>query len=349
MCDVDTLEELDDAQDTKLEEFFEQEENELEALEELEVSEDYSIEDSKLDWDEMDLPGEWEERAAEEPLTLTREVTEEIRENREHDIEELLENYRENLRDYGVENEQIENFIEQEREKINTEYESLDRGDDIFEMYQEPTDWKEIANSLSERVEEFTEDEKEVSELSSEINYDEIYEDINRETLEQGFENICIEEEPERLNSSLEKFEDSVWSNASLDEKKESMENLADYIRDIIPYDNPPQIEYYYNEDGGDFGAFNAESNTLRVNEYTLEDSKEAADTIAHELWHAYQYERAENPQSPLDYQYQYNFENYIKPEYGIEAYEEQLVEAEARAFAGQFKDKLEGIKRSEK
>lgn len=37
----------------------------------------------------------------------------------------------------------------------------------------------------------------------------------------------------------------------------------------------------------------------------------------------------------------QYNFENYIRPEMGHELYENQLVEAEARAFAQQFKGRL--------
>ena len=47
------------------------------------------------------------------------------------------------------------------------------------------------------------------------------------------------------------------------------------------------------------------------------------------------------NPKRPLDYQYQFNFDNYISPELGQEAYESQLVEAEARAFAAQFKDRI--------
>lgn len=50
------------------------------------------------------------------------------------------------------------------------------------------------------------------------------------------------------------------------------------------------------------------------------------------------------NPRCARDYQYQYNFENYIPPELGQEAYENQLVEAEARAFAAQFKDKLASV-----
>lgn len=72
-----------------------------------------------------------------------------------------------------------------------------------------------------------------------------------------------------------------------------------------------------------------------------LADSEEAADTITHELWHAHQRECANNPRDVRDYQYQFNYENYITPEMGHEAYENQLIEAEARAFARQFKGRI--------
>jgi acetolactate synthase-1/2/3 large subunit len=55
-------------------------------------------------------------------------------------------------------------------------------------------------------------------------------------------------------------------------------------------------------------------TNTLRINENMLYESDEAADTVAHELWHAYQHERAENPHSPKDFHYQAGFDNYIRP-----------------------------------
>ena len=79
----------------------------------------------------------------------------------------------------------------------------------------------------------------------------------------------------------------------------------------------------------------------MSINEYMLYNNSEAADTVAHELWHAHQHECADHPSSARDYQYQYNFENYIRPEMGHEAYENQLIEAEARAFAAQFKGRL--------
>ena len=161
----------------------------------------------------------------------------------------------------------------------------------------------------------------------------------------EGFKDVNIDSDSERLNSSLSNFESDTWADMSLDEQKESMQSLADYVSDVTGIENPPKIEYYNNEQEGDYGGYNPETNTLQVNEYMLYNSDEAADTIAHELWHCHQHERAMNPQSALDYQYQHNFENYISPDLDQQAYEDQLVEAEARAFANQFKDRLRAMK----
>ena len=150
---------------------------------------------------------------------------------------------------------------------------------------------------------------------------------------------------PEVLDESLQNFAESNWEGLTLDEQKDSMSTLANYVVDVIGFDNPPTIEYYNNAQLGDFGGYDSSTNTLQVNEYMLYNSSEAADTIAHELWHAHQHECAMNPQCARDYQYQYNFENYIPPTLGQEAYESQLVEAEARAFAAQFKDRLSFIR----
>lgn len=174
-----------------------------------------------------------------------------------------------------------------------------------------------------------------------EINYDEIYEGLEQEELNRAFENINIDADPERLETSLESFQQQTWDNLTLDEQKESMSDLADYVMETVGFDNPPRIEYYNNPRNGDYGGYNPLDNTLRVNEYMLADSEEAADTIAHELWHAHQRECANNPRDVRDYQYQFNYENYITPEMGHEAYENQLIEAEARAFAQQFKGRI--------
>ena len=119
------------------------------------------------------------------------------------------------------------------------------------------------------------------------------------------------------------------------------MNGLAEYVEDVIGFENPPKIVYYNNPVDGDYGGYLADRNMLEVNEHMLYENEEAADTIAHELWHAYQHERAKNPTSTKDYLYQYGFDNYVRPEDDFSAYQDQLVEAEARAFAQQFKDRL--------
>lgn len=82
------------------------------------------------------------------PKVLKRDLTDEELAARDRDTEETLDNYRENLRDYGVDEETIEEFIDQERDKINAEYESLDNGDTSSNIYHMPTNWEEVANEL---------------------------------------------------------------------------------------------------------------------------------------------------------------------------------------------------------
>lgn len=475
------LNELDDVEfegefDNLLSESDELGKDNIEELPELEIDDLKSLELEEIE---------------ESPKMYTRDITSEIIESRERDTEEVLDNYRENLREYGIDDEKIESFIDEEREKIYSEYERLDRGDIFSNTYYMPTDWEELSETLQsdnngnstmlysdidrvseetseeideidsetqgfetaeqnemedaeisgeletnttsefedkgeieegieytdvedEEIEDYKDDQAELENLSGEdndldtvqasaintdidegidtnfaesevsneaiedlheetqdldtpieimsedvktdaeipdsleklpdINYDEIYDEIQQESLQEGFEDFPIDTDSERLNDSLENFDKSTWENLSLDEQKDSMKNLADYIVDVVGYNTPPNIKYYNNNQNGDYGGYDADTNTLRINEYMLYNSEEAADTIAHELWHAHQHECAMNPRCARDYQYQYNFENYIPPELGQEAYENQLVEAEARAFAAQFKDKLASV-----
>ena len=303
-------------------------------------------------------------------IKLERNLTEEQLEGRQRDAEEVLENYRENLRERGVDEESIASFIDSQREEIDREYESpLDESS----RYAMPNDWNEVAAELQEEKNDITEDmedefdvsvdgdiqekptDENVSEMLDEasyqttvenmtdipIDYESIYEEHTDEFLQEDFQNIDIERDLEQLNQNLENFEPDAWEQFDNTERENAISNLAEYIKDAIGFENPPAIEYYNNPQMGDYGGYNRETNTLSINQFMLFDSKEAADTVAHELYHAHQYERAENPQCERDLQYRANFENYIKPQYGQETYENQLVEAEARAFAAQIKERL--------
>jgi len=188
----------------------------------------------------------------------------------------------------------------------------------------------------------------EQTEQIDDVFYGELTEnDINAvfEGLESyDFQGVDCFENIERLDSSLESFTAENWEQLSLDERKEKMNDLADYIIDVTGLENPPRIEFYNNPQEGDYGGFDRMSNTLSINEYMLYQNDEAADTVAHELWHALQYQRASNPKTKLDYMYQENFIDYIRSEDDFEGYQSQILESEARAFAQQIKDRLHSI-----
>jgi len=173
------------------------------------------------------------------------------------------------------------------------------------------------------------------------IDYNEVFEGLD----EYDFDGKDFNQNTEQLNSLLEGFSEDNWNNMELEGQKEQINGLFDYVNDVLGLENPPNIEYYNEPEKGNYGGYNPATNTLSINEYMLYDSNEAADTVAHELWHAYQHERASNPQSPKDFQYQFGFDNYISPGDDFDGYQSQLVEAEARAFADQFKGALAQIR----
>ena len=318
---IDSLESVD----TISYEFNQDDIIELASLDDLEVVEDYDdyTEDIKV---------------------KTLPITPEIIEERNKETEITLDGYKENLCDRGVPGDKIYEFIESERTKIESEFESLDRGEVDNNRYYVPTDWDSVAQSLNTTNtellnEDIAESEEIVGECSS------IF-DANIYDVENLFEGTDICKDAERLDSALREFKSEIWNEMDVDEQKEAINNLADYVKEAIGFDKPPTIEYYSNDKVGEYGGYDPLTNTLSINEYMLYDNKEAADTIAHELWHAHQRECADNPKTERDFQYIYNFDNYIKPEWGHEAYENQLLEAEAREFAAQLKERLSDIER---
>jgi len=169
------------------------------------------------------------------------------------------------------------------------------------------------------------------------IDYDAVFDGLD----EYDFDGKDYNQNSEQLGNILDGFKEDNWSNLELEGQKKQITGLFDYVTDVLELKNPPNIEYYNETENGNYGGYDSSTNTLRINEYMLHDSHEATDTVAHELWHAYQHECASNPQSPKDFQYQFGFENYIRPSDDFDGYQSQLVEAEARAFADQFKGEL--------
>ena len=147
----------------------------------------------------------------------------------------------------------------------------------------------------------------------------------------------------EQLDSILDNFQGDKWSDLPLDEQKQSMTDLANYVAADTGNANPPEIVFRNDMNDGEYGGYSPDTNTLEINENMLSDSVEAADTVAHEMWHAYQQQCALDPTSEKGREYQEGFDNYISPEYDFEGYQNQMVEAEAREYAQGFKDRIGG------
>ena len=149
----------------------------------------------------------------------------------------------------------------------------------------------------------------------------------------------------EQLDAMLDNFKEGNWSDLSLEEQKKSITDLAEFVAADTGNENPPEIVFRDDMPDGSYGGYNPETNTIEINENMLDDSAEAADTIAHEMWHAYQEQAANDPNNPRAGEYQEGFENYITPDIDFEAYENQMVEAEAREYAQGFKERLAKLK----
>jgi len=147
----------------------------------------------------------------------------------------------------------------------------------------------------------------------------------------------------DQMDSVLNNFQEDKWSDLSLEEQKQSMTDLAGYVAADTGNENPPEIVFRDDMNDGEYGGYNPGANTLEINVNMLSDSAEAADTIAHEMWHAHQQQCALDPTSEKGREYQEGFDNYISPEYDFEGYENQMVEAEAREYAQGFKNRLTG------
>lgn len=171
--------------------------------------------------------------------------------------------------------------------------------------------------------------------------YEEVY---GRDEDDFSFEKFDLSN-PE-LNDSLMVFSDDKWESLDTYEKKLALVNYEKKLSKVLDLRNPPKIEFFQGKPR-ECGSYDRRNNIIRVNETHLNDTKLIVNTIAHETWHAYQYQCAENPKTRQDMLYAINFKKYVSPiEYEgkwllFDEYESQLVEAEARAFGNLLADKV--------
>ena len=180
--------------------------------------------------------------------------------------------------------------------------------------------------------------ESETDELSPNVTMDAIADGMDDPSTCEYFE------DGERAAEILTEFKPDNWEQLSLDEQKEAIRMLADYNADILGIQNKPHIEYYNLASDGDYGGYCEATNTIRINEYNMHDALETADTISHEYRHNYQHQRAMQPANDRDRQYGINYENYVSPDTDFRAYRNQIVEADARAYAERFQQYINRI-----
>lgn len=150
-----------------------------------------------------------------------------------------------------------------------------------------------------------------------------------------------------KLQESLEPFSPEKWKELSERERVKAINEFSVQLADQLDIERKPKIKYFRDADDV-CGAYYPDTNVLKINKSLLQDPGELVDTIAHEIRHAYQYQRALKAETKQDYLYRFNFEHYVSPtrmddgSYVLfSEYQDQLVEAEARAFADIFRKEV--------
>lgn len=152
----------------------------------------------------------------------------------------------------------------------------------------------------------------------------------------------------ERMLAILKSFNEEDWCGLDIAEQKALVEELADQIDKELELENIPEIVFYEGP-ADECGFYREQYNDIGINVNAFSDPKELVDTVAHEMRHTYQKMRADKLETVQDELYKYSFENYIAPEFDGEGccvnyfdYQDQLVEAEARAYARTYTNYME-------
>lgn len=144
------------------------------------------------------------------------------------------------------------------------------------------------------------------------------------------------------IQEQLEKFDSENWNNLDESQKVEVVEEFMALLCEKLGIEEQPRL-VLFEDDENLCGAYNNQTNTMELNRNILNNPKEVINTVAHEARHAYQYQRACIGETREDVLYAINFLNYIEPiqvdgKYvNFNEYQNQLLEAEARAFAKMF------------
>ena len=161
------------------------------------------------------------------------------------------------------------------------------------------------------------------------------------ERYEEDFE-FDFDVSEDSLQDILSKFDEENWNTFDESEKLAVIEEFKNLLCEKLGIEYKPTI-FLFEDDKNHCGAFNHQTNTLELNRNILDNPQQVVNTVAHEVRHGYQYERACIGETRTDILYAINFLNYVKPTQidgkyvNFNEYQNQLIEAEARAFAKLF------------
>jgi len=83
--------------------------------------------------------------------------------------------------------------------------------------------------------------------------FDDISQDSTADNLGEDLNDIASEQ----LEPILDNFQGDKWNDLSLDEQKQSMIDLADYVATETGNANPPEIIFSYDMSDGTYGGYN--------------------------------------------------------------------------------------------
>jgi len=237
----------------------------------------------------------------------------------------------------------------------NSEYKDYDKLRDqsndirpVTNYDASPFDVRDSGTDYDKEYEILSEDTLEKSAEDSDEGYEVISEDTDAAArVCDGTDDPTTEEyfnDTEQMRELVEPFKPDVWEGLDLEERKHALIEFQRFNNELLGLNPSPDIDFYDNPQEGDYGGYSPGDNAIHINEYMLYDAAEALDTIAHESRHAYQHIRADNPQTSRDFEFAENFENYTSAEDDFEAYQAQIVEADARAYAARYKNYLASV-----
>lgn len=165
-------------------------------------------------------------------------------------------------------------------------------------------------------------------------------------------EHACDERMREDINTLLgqDRFSESTWAAASVEERKEILEAFMAEVAGILGVEVASSITFTWDDDSDgmlNYGAYSHGSRSVRINEWILghmspDESYHLMTTIVHELRHAYQHNAVDHPEryqvskETID-AWKHSFDTYAEEKAkGYEAYRNIVVERDARRFAGQ-------------